>query len=267
MRLYLNGVLVATNAYTEQLFNDGPVQQAFLGRHLFNELDPFRGEMDGVHLWKTARTQDQIRADMSNDLTGREPGLVGIWDFDDPTNPGKDSSGHGADGKLVGAAKTVAETLPVIVTGRITDAAGHGLTNAYVEVRRADGVTSRAPANAEGNYALAIPPSERADLFATDGQLSAFRLGFQPSGESEQQLDWVLTGTGVDASSTGARAVPARSNADSGTASGRYRSPRFIPIRCDRTGRAPPKPIACCSSTARTVTWNCPRTFWRALAS
>jgi hypothetical protein len=208
MRLYLDGVLVATNTYAERLFSDGPVQQAFLGRAVFASIDQFAGEMDAVHLWKTARTQDQIRADMSNDLTGREPGLVGIWNFDDLSNPGKDSSGHGFDGKLIGAAQTVVETLPVVVTGRITDGSGRGLTNAYVEVRRADGKTFRAAASADGNYALAIKSSERADLFATDGEHSAFRLGFQPSGEREQRLDWVLTGTGIEAGNSQGNATP-----------------------------------------------------------
>ena len=201
MRLYLNGVLVSTNSYSERPFNDGEVQQAALGHVSFISLDDLQGEMDEVRLWKAARTADEIRADMLTKLTGREPGLVGIWNFDDPANPGKDSSGHGADGKLVGQAQTVVETLPLVVTGRITDGSGRGLTNAYVEVRRADGVVSRAPANAAGDYAFTIQPSERTDLFATDGEHSAFRLGFQPSGEREQRLDWALTGTGVDAGS------------------------------------------------------------------
>ncbi len=206
LRIYVNGELVGSNAYTEAPFNNGAVQQAILG-HLPG-VDDFQGEMDEVHLWRTARTAEEIRADMAHGLTGREPGLVAMWNFDDPAHPGKDSSGNGLDGKLVGQAQTVAEKLPVVVTGRITDGSGRTLTNAYVEARRADGVTSRAPADADGDYAFTIEPSERDDLFATDGQLSAFRLGFQPSSEREQQLDWVLTGTGVDAGSSRGNEAP-----------------------------------------------------------
>ena len=48
-------------------------------------------------------------------------------------------------------------------------------------------------------------PSERGDLFATDGERSAYRLGFQPSGEPSQRLDWVLTEAGASALAVGAR--------------------------------------------------------------
>ena len=130
---------------------------------------------------------------MLTQRTGREPGLIGLWNFDDPANPGKDSSPNGLDGKFVGQAQTVAESLPTVMTGRITDASGRALTNAYLEVRQPDGETVRSPANADGDYAFTIQPSEKCDLFATDGQLAAYRLGFQPGGEREQRLDWVLT--------------------------------------------------------------------------
>ena len=42
----------------------------------------------------------------------------------------------------------------------------------------------------------------RCDLFATDGERSAYRLGFQPSGEPRQRLDWVLTEAGAAAAPT-----------------------------------------------------------------
>jgi signal transduction histidine kinase/CheY-like chemotaxis protein/ligand-binding sensor domain-containing protein/protocatechuate 3,4-dioxygenase beta subunit len=209
LRLYLNGNLVSTNAYTERLFTNGPVQQAFFGRSVYVRVDPFRGEMDEVRLWRTARTQEQIRQDLTAPLTGREDGLVGLWNFDDPANPGRDSSTNAHDGKLIGQAQTVAASLPVLVEGRIAASDGRPLTNAYVEVRRADGETSRSLTDTDGNYAFAIQPSERADLFASDSERSAFRLGFQPSAGRRQRLDWVLTVTGADASSSQPAAAPA----------------------------------------------------------
>jgi signal transduction histidine kinase/DNA-binding response OmpR family regulator/protocatechuate 3,4-dioxygenase beta subunit len=209
LRLYLNGNLVSTNAYTERLFTNGPVQQAFFGRTVYAHGDPFQGEMDEVRLWRTARTPEQIRQDLTAHITGREDGLVGLWNFDDPANPGKDSSTNAHDGKLIGQAQTVAESLPVLVEGRITASDGRPLTNAFVEVRRADGESTRSPADADGNYAFTILPSERDDLFATDGEHSAYRLGFQPNGEREQRLDWVLTVTGADAGSSQPAAAPA----------------------------------------------------------
>ncbi len=204
MRLYFNGTLVATNAFTQSLFNIGRLQQAFLGRPVVSNVDHLQGDLDEVRLWRTARTAEEIRADMTNDLIGREPGLVGLWNFDDPANPGKDSSTNGSDGKFFGQAKTVAETLPLLLMGRITDTDGQVLSNAHVEVRGAGGVTSRWPADADGRYyVFALEPSGRYDLFATDGERSAYRLGFQPSGEQVQRLDWVLTEAGAAASDPG----------------------------------------------------------------
>ena len=213
MRLYLNGILVATNAYAEHLFNNAASQQNFLGRAIFASVDQFQGEMDEVRLWRTARSGEQIRANLARRLSGREPGLVGLWNFDDPVNPGSDSSTNRFDGKLIGRAQTAEAVLPVVVTGRTVDASGRGLTGAYVEVHRAGGMISRAPADADGHYALTILPSERVDLFATDGERSAYQLGFRPTAEREQRLDWILTQAGVTAGGPNSGQTPLTSAA------------------------------------------------------
>jgi signal transduction histidine kinase/CheY-like chemotaxis protein/ligand-binding sensor domain-containing protein/protocatechuate 3,4-dioxygenase beta subunit len=207
LSLYLDGRLLGTNAYTPRFFTDGPVQRFVFGYSLPHVGD-FHGEMDEVRLWRTARTQEQIREDMTARLTGQEPGLIGLWNFDDPAHPGKDSSTNGFDGQFIGSAQTVTEIPSVLISGRVTDVGGRGLTNAYVEVRRAKGETSRALTDVDGYYAFAMQPDERDDLFATDGEHSAYRLGFQPSGERKQQLDWVLTETGVAASSSRREEAP-----------------------------------------------------------
>ncbi len=204
MKLFVNGVLAGTDPFSGSfaaITNLIGVKN-FVGRDTYSLAHPMTGQIDEFWIWNVARTAEEIRSDMLTKLTGREPGLVGLWNFDDPAHPGKDSSTNGFDGKIIGEAQTVPEVLPVVVRGRITDASGHGLANAYIEVRRADGETSRSPTDAEGNYAFTIQPSERADLFATDGKRSAYRLGFQPGGEREQRLDWVLTKTGAAASAS-----------------------------------------------------------------
>jgi PAS domain S-box-containing protein len=201
MKLFVNGVLAGTEPYTGSFssFTNWFGAKNSVGRDNYPNARQLIGQIDELCVWKTARTAAEIHSDMLTKLTGREPGLIGFWNFDDPANPGKDSSTNGFDGRLIGTAQTVAQDLPVVVRGRITDASGRGLNNAYVEVRRANGETSRSPAYADGNYAFTIQPSERDDLFATDGERSAYRLGFQPNGEREQRLDWVLTETGIAA--------------------------------------------------------------------
>jgi hypothetical protein len=61
--------------------------------------------MDEVRVWNTARTVEQIRENLLQRLTGSEPGLVALWNFDDPANPGRDASPNHRDAKLVGNAR------------------------------------------------------------------------------------------------------------------------------------------------------------------
>ncbi|HVR35382.1 MAG TPA: LamG-like jellyroll fold domain-containing protein, partial [Methylomirabilota bacterium] len=198
MKLYLNGALVGEDAFGIHVpsvltTNDLNFLGACIGKARGGGAPDLHGAMDEVRVWNVERTAEEIRDHMSIQLTGREPGLIGLWNFDDPIHPGKDSSTNGLHGKLIGQALAVPEKLPILVTGRITDASGRALTDAYVEVRPRDGRTIRAPANADGDYALAVAPGENCDWYATDGELSAYRLDFQATAGAQQQLDWVLT--------------------------------------------------------------------------
>src|SRR6185503_17979112 len=71
-RVYLNGALV----HTEKLAgtpHGAPVQ--WIGR--VNSF--FNGQMSDVRLWKTARSEEEIRTNMFTRLTGYEPGLASAW--------------------------------------------------------------------------------------------------------------------------------------------------------------------------------------------
>jgi signal transduction histidine kinase/CheY-like chemotaxis protein/ligand-binding sensor domain-containing protein len=198
MKLFINGVLAGTDPFTGSFSSSTNWlgAQNSVARDNYFQARPLIGQLGELCAWKTARTAAEIRSDMLTKLTGREPGLIGLWNFDDPAHPGKDATTNAFDGQIIGTAQTALQNLPVVVTGRITDSSGHELTSTQVEVRRADGKSTRSPTDADGAYAFTILPSERDDLFATDGQRSAFRLGFQPGGEREQRLDWVLSETG-----------------------------------------------------------------------
>ena len=201
LKLYVNGVLAGSDPNAKSFAGITNVIgfKNFVGRNVYPGAHPMTGQIDEFSIWKMARTPQEVLADMLTKLTGWEAGLAGLWNFDDPANPGKDASTNGADAIIIGLPQTVLATLPPIVTGRITDASGRGLTNAYVEVRLGEGAKLRARASVDGHYAFTIQPFERADLFATDGERSAFRLGFQFSSESSQRLDWVLRETGANA--------------------------------------------------------------------
>jgi hypothetical protein len=107
MKLYANGRLVGqhTNAAS---FADIKVSQTnVFGTGLTkNPSDQdFRGQIDEVRVWNHRRTEAQIRENMTKRLTGKEEGLVGLWNFDDGT--ANDSSPNAFPGKLVGNAKVV----------------------------------------------------------------------------------------------------------------------------------------------------------------
>lgn len=42
----------------------------------------YQGLMDEVRIWKVARTQQEIVAEMSHELTGTEDGIIGYWKFE-----------------------------------------------------------------------------------------------------------------------------------------------------------------------------------------
>ncbi len=107
MRLHLNGVLVAKNDVPKSFHSttNGPNNIGLKVR--FDQLTSFTGDVDEFRVWKVARSTEQIRESMNTRLTGMEPGLAALWNFDDLQNPGKDATTNGYHGKLVKGAKTV----------------------------------------------------------------------------------------------------------------------------------------------------------------
>ncbi|MCX6864026.1 MAG: LamG domain-containing protein, partial [Verrucomicrobia bacterium] len=107
MRLHLNGLLVAKNDVPKSfnLTTNGPNNIGLMMP--FDLLPSFTGEVDEFRVWKVARSTEQIRESMNTRLTGMEPELAALWNFDDLQNPGKDATTNGYHGKLVKGAKTV----------------------------------------------------------------------------------------------------------------------------------------------------------------
>lgn len=65
----------------------------------------FHGAIDEIRIWNVARSAGQIQAAMTKPLTGKEPGLVAGWNFDDGS--ARDLTGQGSDGLLEGGARIV----------------------------------------------------------------------------------------------------------------------------------------------------------------
>ncbi len=135
VKLYVNGALVATeNSKNNWKPVPGPVLKNFLGRSVVKEAGnnpDFNGQMAEIRLWAGERTAEEIRTHIPNRLTGREPGLLALWNFADGT--ARDASPNGRDGILGGGARVTEGTLPIAtalapwsrLVGRITDANGN----------------------------------------------------------------------------------------------------------------------------------------------
>jgi len=105
--VYLDGVLTGSIGF-DRLIADVPFTVKVGTNSLFRPRF-FAGQIDEVRLWNRARTQTDILTNMNVSLRGDEPGLVGYWTFDDPSETGVtsppcpvafDHSGHNNHGIL-----------------------------------------------------------------------------------------------------------------------------------------------------------------------
>jgi signal transduction histidine kinase/CheY-like chemotaxis protein/ligand-binding sensor domain-containing protein len=225
VRIYLNGMLVATNDYTGSLSSLGG-QNYFLGRDNFtpNATDMLDGQLDEVRVWTVMRTESQIRDTMFRKLTGREPGLAGLWNFDDADLPGRDTSTNGNHAQLLGDARTVSAELPSadalkqpgLIEGRVTDLEGAPVGNAnllvatpaYFEDRAGTELPRWASAGvseADGRFRLVVfAPSDSFAVGASFGDLYALRTNVFCQPGERQELDLELQGASVIAGTVAA---------------------------------------------------------------
>ncbi len=108
MRLYFNGSLVGTNAYKGSFGAIAPGGKNFVGRDNakgWGGFTTFHGQMDELRVWRVARTQEEIRENMTRSLMGREAGLFGLWNFED--GGARDVTTNQHHGVLIGKARVV----------------------------------------------------------------------------------------------------------------------------------------------------------------
>ena len=82
-KFYVNGELKQTLSGT---YNRNVSFPFYLGTESSSPwYSGFTGAIDEVRVWSVARTQEEIRADMTNSLNGNETGLVSYWRLDEGT--------------------------------------------------------------------------------------------------------------------------------------------------------------------------------------
>jgi len=198
MKLYLNGVLVGEHGFTGS-FSAIDTEMNFFGRSQQADSGRFTGQLDEVRVWRMARTPGQIRANMHRRLSGHEPGLVGLWNFD--AADARDASARKYHGQMFGTARCVAETLPdatvlqrpSVITGMATDAAGKHLVSAEVRLLQGGEVVQRATTSTDGKYQLIFFPNDSDyDLVARHSDNGGWWPGLRVKPGVETNQDLVL---------------------------------------------------------------------------
>jgi signal transduction histidine kinase/DNA-binding response OmpR family regulator/ligand-binding sensor domain-containing protein len=168
-KVYVNGVLTATDETPQNFRFPGTPRKNFLGRSVVKGAadaggdTELNGQMAEVRLWAGERTPEQIKSNLTTHLTGREPGLLALWNFADGT--ARDASTNGLHGKLVGNARIVAAQIPreagvirpTTIFGRITDPAGQPVTNATLTFTSSKGQVLTTKVSEAGQYFVPSP--------------------------------------------------------------------------------------------------------------
>ena len=120
--LYRDGNLAALHASLPN-----PTTGAFrFGRQYGGYAEYATGDLDEVQVWNRALTQAEIQSDMLAPLTSSQNGLVGYWQFDEPSGlTAVDASSSGNNATFMNGATRVASTLgPAIQTNENTPISG-----------------------------------------------------------------------------------------------------------------------------------------------
>jgi hypothetical protein len=178
--LYLNGVQTQTSRDPYGFAEIRPGSPTYIGRESGGAC--FSGGIDEVRVWVGVRSISQIRSRMFERLTGYEPGLMALWNFDDPDNPGRDATPNGFHGTLRSGAHAGSETLPTSkdqitawtrLFGSTVDANGRALARVRVKVARGQEKWSQ-ESDAGGYYSFLLRPSpEPARITASLAETSA----------------------------------------------------------------------------------------------
>jgi two-component sensor histidine kinase/ligand-binding sensor domain-containing protein len=181
MKLYLDGVLVAQNEYEGSFAQIGSGVENFLGRSHWESNAYFKGYLDEVRVWNTARTPEQLRAHLYRRLRGTEKGLVGLWNFDG--GDGRDRSPGANHASLVGKARCVPQALPdsaahvrpVVLHGTVRGPAGEPVQGARVHLDKGGRVIGRTWTDPGGRYTLVVLADSGYGLAATYGEWGTWR--------------------------------------------------------------------------------------------
>ncbi len=115
MKLYLNGVLLDSYGYAGSFAALRNGARNFIGQRVTTNDPPtgFVGQIDEFRVWSVARTEKEIQQNLFQKLSGKEPGLAGLWNFGFASNGLVKDLGPGRhDGLLKGDAAITQSARP-----------------------------------------------------------------------------------------------------------------------------------------------------------
>ncbi|MBM3235529.1 LamG domain-containing protein [Candidatus Poribacteria bacterium] len=92
IRMFINGVEAASREFGDSIHVSALSLRIGWTYEDDSRYSSFAGQIDEVRIWRIARSQEEIQATMHATLSGKEPGLVGYWRFDDAGKIATDSS-------------------------------------------------------------------------------------------------------------------------------------------------------------------------------
>jgi hypothetical protein len=118
MDLYFNGVDVGGTYMGSSDFpmnSNAPNAVAKIGYYFLNGvIYRFKGKIDEVRIWNRSLTRDEIQKVIFKKIDSTHPGLIGYWDFDEPTGDVLvDHSVNQFNGTLKGSPVRVLSEVPV----------------------------------------------------------------------------------------------------------------------------------------------------------
>lgn len=118
MTIYFNGVDVGGEYQGESnnpMNSNSPNEVAKIGALLQNGIQyKFKGKMDELRIWNRALSTSEVQTVIFNKSSSNEPGLIGYWDFDEPSGATVlDRSPNNFNGVIKGNAIRVTSEVPV----------------------------------------------------------------------------------------------------------------------------------------------------------
>jgi len=181
MKIFINGFEVAHGKFIPDIdASNLPLRIGWQDEDV-NINSSFAIQIDEVRIWNIIRTQEEIRATMHTGLSGKEPGLVDYWRFDDleATNIKKAANAHLMEAELPGPDGLV---IPAVISGVVTNEDNRTIFDTTVLLKQDEEEITRTQTDTSGNYQLVIYPESGLkrrsyNLIAEYGELGAEQTG------------------------------------------------------------------------------------------